>query len=332
MHVKEITMSAVISTAQYNNIAPSITVGMQPGEDVEAAKAEALRHIEQISQQYAEAGKSLPQLHSRAEGAAYDEPPRALAIELVSDLTSESAYFDEVAHIYTNKFGQRFLSGSVFAEGFCPPFDANMIVPKMEAKYGVPGQEIRDMWKAKADASCSIGDAIHKSMEMYGKYRHIGVALDAGKKDNEKKWSHIHNNPILNRAVGEFFAVHDDEQAMYEAFIANNDAMLCGSIDRLLITGDKRCRVQDFKTNADLDKKGSPKFLSAPFGDILNTTLNKYWLQLSFYAHILQLAGWTVEGLDIFHYTDTEDGMTWITYQHPVVDISGAPILQTIRQ
>lgn len=326
MRITGISATAVIPTAQYANIQATITV--EPGEDVEAAKAEAFRHIEQISAQYAEVGKALPQLHQSAPGT---KQSWAQVPELHSEVTGQSAFFDEVTHTYTNQFGQELLSGSKFAEQFCPAFNADFIVPKMEAKYGVPGAEIKEMWKAKADASCSIGDAIHKALELYGKYQHVGLALDEDKEPGKKKWSHIHDNPILNQAVREFFDPREQaevqEEAMYEVFVVNNEAMICGSIDRLLITGEKRCRVQDYKTNGDIHKKDSPKFLSAPFTSIENTKLNKYWLQLSFYARILSLAGWTVEGLDIFHYNGE-----WTTFTHPVVDISGAAILQKSKQ
>lgn len=315
MRVTEVKISAVIPNAQYANLQPEVTVAVEDG-DVEAATDEALRRIEKISAQYAEPGKVLPQLH--ADGASPVATTKL--VELTSPINGETVLFDAVNHIYTNKFGQKFVSGSEFAGRFSPEFNADFIVPKMEAKYGVPGTEIKNMWEANADASRSLGDAIHKALELYGKYENIGLALDKDKKSDEKKWSHIHNHPILNLAVGAFFQGRADERAMYEVFVVNNEALLCGSIDRLLVTGDKTCRVQDFKTNSDIHKKGSPKYLSEPFADMENTTLNEYWLQLSFYAHLLALAGWTVQGLDIFHF----NGTSWDKYTSPVLDISKA--------
>lgn len=325
MKIKEITVAAVIPNAQYSNIQPSITIEVGDGEDVQVATNEALRQIEEISAQYAESGKALPQLHA---GGTTTAAPSPVLETLESTLTGGKAFFDPVAHVYTNQFGQKFLSGSEFAEKFSPEFNADFIIPKMEAKYNVLGTDIKEMWRAKADASRSMGDAIHKALELYGKYRGIGEALDKDQPVDKMKWSHIHNNPILHQAVGSFFQGRDDENAIYEGFVVNNNAMLCGSIDRLLITGEKTCRVQDYKTNGDISKKGSPKFLGAPFNTLENTTINKYWLQLSFYAHILALAGWTVQGLDIFHYT----GTGWTSYTHDVIDISGAEILNKVKQ
>jgi RecB family exonuclease len=66
---------------------------------------------------------------------------------------------------------------------------------------------------------------------------------------------------------------------------------MAGTIDRLAITGDKKCRVGDYKTNNEMDAK----------------KLLKYQKQLSYYAHILMNKGWTVEGLDIY-YLNAEDG------------------------
>ncbi len=332
MRVKEFTATAVIPTAQYANIQATITV--ETDGNIEGAKHEALRHIEQISQRYAETGKALPQLHqgeADAQGTPTAPVHRRL-VELRSEVTGGTAFFDEIEHVYTNQFGQTLLSGSKFASQFVEEFNPDFIVPKMADKYQVNGQDIKDMWALNAAASCSIGDAIHQAMELYGTYQTIGEAIDAGKADKEKKWSHVHKNPILRAAVERFFGspAHVDEIAYYEPFIVNNDAMLCGSIDRLLILDltNKVCRVQDWKTNSDIMKKGSPKYLKAPFAAIENLKINEYWLQLSFYAFVLKLAGWTVEGIDIFHY----DGEVWKEYSHDVIDISGAAILQQVKQ
>ncbi len=309
------TITATIPTAQYANLQPSIEV---EAPSFEEAQALALPKIEQIWAMYCEPGKELKPRDITGGVTINLET-------LESDITGGKAFFDPVAHVYTNQFGQKLMSGSEFAEKFCPEFNADMIVPKMEAKYGVPGAEIKAMWKAKADASCFLGDAIHKALELYGKHRTTSMLTTPEATDAKA----MHDNPILNAAVTGFYTPERiAEKALYEGFIINNDAMLCGHIDRLLITGEKTCRVQDFKTNGDINKAGSPKMLSAPFTDIPNTTLNKYWLQLSFYAHILQLAGWSVEGLDIFHY----DGKGWNTYTHDVIDITGATVLQQIRQ
>jgi hypothetical protein len=329
VRVTQITVAAVLPTAQYQNIQPSITVEVDDG-NVESATNEALRRIEEISAQYSEAGKALPQLHATSQEDMVFKHQNTEV--LASYVTGGTANFDKVAHVYTNQFGQKFLSGSEFAGMFVEEFNADYIIPKMEAKYLVAGSDIKDMWALNAAASCSVGDAIHQGMELYGKYRTIGEAIDAGKPEKEQKFSHLHKNPIIGQAVAQFFSqpAHANEEAFYEAFVVSNDAMLCGSIDRLKIINltNKVCRVQDWKTNTDIQKKGSPKFLKAPFNSTLNIKINEYWLQLSFYAHILKLAGWTVEGLDIFHY----NGQTWDEYSHDVIDISAAPVLQTIKQ
>ena len=65
-------------------------------------------------------------------------------------------------------------------------------------------------------------------------------------------------------------------------------------------TGNKTCRVQDYKTS-----------LPEP-GKIL-----VYQHQLSYYASCLTKAGWTVEGLDIFFY----DGTSWTKKSLKVLEV-----------
>ena len=57
--------------------------------------------------------------------------------------------------------------------------------------------------------------------------------------------------------------------------------------------------------------------------------LDYHWLQLSFYAFILQRAGWTVEGLDIYWLNGerlVKGENPWEEFSHDVIDISKAII------
>jgi len=73
-----------------------------------------------------------------------------------------------------------------------------------------------------------------------------------------------------------------------------------GQIDRLVITGDKKCRVQDYKTS-----------LPEPDKMIVHQH------QLSYYASCLTKAGWTVEGIDLYFY----DGDKWTKKSLKVLEV-----------
>ena len=275
MKIREIQMSAVIPTAQYANITPTITVEVD--DDVEEAKALAMSHITAISRQYAEEGKAL----QAATGGTR-----------VDCFVGGSILYDPVAHVYTNEAGDVYLSGSQYAKQFAKPFEAEAIAQKMENKSGIPAGDILEIWDKARLASASFGTAIHEALEMYGKYTETCEKLE--------KQYHQSNIPMVKDIVTDFFKGRENETAVYEAMVVDHDRKWAGQIDRLLITGDKKCRVQDYKTN----------------GELKPDKLEEYWHQLSFYAAILQAGGWTVEGLDIHHWSGV-----WTTHTSKVKQV-----------
>jgi len=276
MKIKELTISATIPTQQYANMIPSITVEVD--DNYEAAQALAIAKIQELSTRFAEPGKQL------VDGSR----------SIFKDIFGQKINFDELSHTYTNDKGQVYLSGSQYAKRFEKEFPGDIISGKMAAKSGVDQQIIQEAWQSKADVSSGFGTAIHKALENYTKYKEMSDTLD--------KQYHIHDHPVINKCVTEFFKGREKEVALTEALVIDHERRLAGSIDRLLLIDKKKkiCRVQDFKTNANIDDK-----------------LAAYWHQLSFYASILTAKGWTVSGLDIFHY----DG-EWHEYQSEVLEVT----------
>lgn len=278
MKIKELTVSATIPTQQYANMIPSITVELDDNENYEAAQALAVAKIQELSTRFAEPGKSL-----------VDSSHNVL-----KDIFGQKINFDELSHTYTNDKGQVYLSGSVYAKRFDKEFPADVISKKMADKSGVDQQHILDAWRAKADVSAGFGTALHLALENYAKYSDMAKTLD--------KPYDLHDHPVINKCVVDFFKGREKEIALTEALVIDHERRLAGTIDRLLLVDKKKkvCRVQDYKTNAEIKKK-----------------LAVYWHQLSFYASILQAKGWTVSGLDIFHY----DG-EWHEYQSEILEVT----------
>ena len=272
MKVKELTITAVIPNAQYSNLQPSITVEVD--DDVEEAKALAMSHIVGISQQYAEEGKALK------GGKATSQAKR------IECFVGGSILYDDNAHVYTNEAGDVYLSGSQYAKKFDKPFNMEAIAEKMSAKSGVPASDIIDVWKLKGKASASFGSSVHEALEMYGKYMETCKKL-------EKEY-HVSSIPMISKIVADFFKGRENEKAIYEPMVVDHDRKWAGQIDRLVITGDKRCIIEDFKTNSDLTP----------------AKIETYSHQLSFYQKIMESGGWTVEGIRLHHL----DGM-WKTIE-----------------
>lgn len=292
----KVTLSATIPVAQYANLQPSFEV---EGDTVDAAMSTALETMKRVWDSVADKPLQL-----RDEPTVHASP----GIPLVCWASGTVVNFDPVEHRYSPG---KWLSGSAFAGQFKGSFPAELIAGKMAAKSGVEVGQILDMWSKNAEASSLVGSSVHAALELYGKYL---TTSEAVKGTDE---SALTKNLILRPIVQAFFAEHAAEEAVYEAFVADPVLKHCGQIDRLVREPDGLV-IEDFKTNTDLTKKET---IAAPFkGVVPNTTLGAYWLQLSFYARIIQTHGFIVKGLRVHHWTGTE----WATFEHDVVDISEA--------
>lgn len=310
--LKKFTIRATIPTVQYGNIQPEYEVEAPTFEEAEAI---ALPYIEKLWAKYCGKGNELPV--KKIEKPVKKTGDADSLIKMTSAMIGDSVLFDQDTHTYYNDKKEVLLSGSKFAKKFARPFDKEKILPEMEEKYGVPADQVEKLWALKGGVSTGFGTALHAALEMYGKYKDIGEVLGANKKPSVN--TALHDHPLIRKIVEEFYASRDKEKALYEEFVVDLERGLCGQLDRVLIVDKKKkvCRVQDFKFNADINKKGFNSKLLAPFDKIADTPLNQYWIQLSFYADILKAKGWKVEAMDIFAY-DTK----WTTYTKEPMDLS----------
>lgn len=296
----EVTGSAVIPTGQYQNVQPSFTA---TGDTMDEARKNWLREM----------WKFHRMLGVKFDVSVVDETAKADLKVLKCWASGFEVSFDEDAHLYIPDGDKPWLSGSAFADKFTSEFNGELVAGKCATKYGVEATDLLDMWELNANVSRTLGHALHAALQLRGEY----AALSRATKDGSVE-ACLTKNPILRPIVEAFFAERDDEQAVYEAFVADYARHHCGQIDRIAIDPDGGMWVEDFKTNTDLTKRETIK---APFkGVVESTQLGAYWLQLSFYARILISHGENVKGLRIHHWTGAE----WITHTSPVIDITEA--------
>lgn len=211
-----------------------------------------------------------------------------------------SLAFHKHEHKYVYE-GKELLSGTRYIKRWISEFDQEMISAATALKYGCTQDQILEFWSGGGDVASTFGTSIHNALEHYEKFKWLGKVIQEQKQLEFNKA--LPSHPVLRRIVEEFCAQElQSGEVVPEALLTNVERGLCGYADRLLITGEKRCRVQDFKINIDADKiNPNIKFLGAMV-ELPKTKLSKYQLQMSFYARLLQLSGWTVEGLDAFVY------------------------------
>jgi CRISPR/Cas system-associated exonuclease Cas4 (RecB family) len=128
-------------------------------------------------------------------------------------------------------------------------------------------------------------------------------------------------NPILKEFVDAFYT--DEriaELAMNEVFVVDKSGMFCGEIDRM-VSVDKETKtvtLQDFKSNADIHGKET---ILEPFkGQVPNTKIGAYQIQLSFYAYLVEQHGYTVQAIEIIYWD--YDGKRWLVERSPPLDVS----------
>lgn len=198
-------------------------------------------------------------------------------VERIKAFVGGEIDYDEETHTYSWN-GEVYLSGSQYAKQFEKPFDKIRIATAMAKKYDVDVRDILDMWELKARTSREFGTALHSALELYGRYDGLANQLE--------RETHLHDHPVIKKAVQEFYKNRGHETAEYEIVVVDHKAKRAGRIDRLLVNEGKICRIQDYKvlSTAKPDK------------------INMYQQQLRFYAEIMEAAGWTCEGTDLFVY------------------------------
>lgn len=273
------TIEATIPVVQYGNIKPMIEVDSIESED------EAVDTIKRLWDRFGESP-----IKDKTGGGVK-----------LTTFTGEEVIFNEDNHTYTDLVGNVLLSGSRYADKFSPKFDMAMMLPKTSKSWEVPEDVIKDMWKSSGDISTGYGSAIHTALELYHKYHAYGEQIQK-KKELDHNYV-LPKNKYLKDIVLSFvekFSLN----GLPEVLVSDVANKMAGSIDRLEIVDEakKIARIGDYKTNYDMDAK---KIL-------------KYQKQLSFYAHILQNKGWTVQGLDLY-YLDQDDG--WVKTELEVLPL-----------
>jgi hypothetical protein len=201
--------------------------------------------------------------------------------------TGEKVLYNEETHLYTDFDGNKLISGSQFKKQFDTPFDKEKILPLMEKKYGVKASIIDAMWTANSRISTTFGNAVHYSMEQW--FNHNG--------NGTEKEYHLPKQIILSNVVQTFPL--KDMKVMPELMVSCIKKKMVGQIDGLVVTGEKEGYIIDYKTDTDIDKN-----------------LTGHFIQLSFYARILQEHGWNILKVEVWNFTDK-----WTGYKSEVIDV-----------
>jgi len=207
--------------------------------------------------------------------------------------------FNEKYHTYKHN-GTQLTCFSTWVKQYYKPFDSNLIAGIMSKKHDVPKEDILGMWKSNGILSANLGNLVEEAVQHYELHAHTGWELGEDKA--------MPKHPILNKVIKKYLALEfSDCEKIPQALITDVSTKKAGTADILLVVDwDKKiCRLADYKANIEADKIDSNMKPLAPFAHLPANKLTKYQIQMSFYAHLLEKHGWTVEGLDALVYEDT---------------------------
>ena len=300
MKINKLEFKAVIPTRQYENIQPNIEFGEV--DDLKVGLDEGMKYIGSLIEQYSEHGSLKPTVEVGASKESFNE--------------SLEVNFEPISHVYTHD-GKKLTSATTYIQKYFKKFDRDAVARPTAKAWGVNEQELKDMWESSGKASGALGTLVHEALEHYDNFSKIGATISK-KKEEEVNYA-LPKHPVLKNIIEGFIEVNKTEgKVVAEALITDIKSGLCGHADRILVLDEakKICRVQDYKVNVNSEEESRNNKVLAPFDKLPSNKLSKYQLQMSLYANMLQMSGWTVEGLDAFVYEDE-----WKHYELEVLDV-----------
>lgn len=216
-------------------------------------------------------------------------------------MIQNKVFLREHDHRYFDYDGNEYLSWSRFIELFSPKFDKEYWSKKVAERDGKTQDEVKADWDKKRDDSIDHGNRIHDTIEFFAK----NFKIKEGCED-------------LQPMVHSIFSDYKDYAKLYSEEVLYTRFGIAGKCDKLLqVTSHKSSTfdIEDFKTNLRMgiepfDKYN--KYFNAPIEHLGYCSLNKYALQLSAYAFMLEeLTGRKIRSLWL-RYIPPQDKMAHV--------------------
>jgi len=207
-------------------------------------------------------------------------------------------YFNSDKHLYTSDTGDNYISVTTLLKKLEQPRDWDAIATKYAKKHGETAQYWRDLWKAKGDISAERGTAVHSIFEnkFYTEPQEYNV--------------YQHEETVNSKSS---MSLKDLKEGIYpELLIYSHRFKIAGQSDLVKIYPDKTFEIEDYKTDKVINF-GATKYYNAkkkmsvksmycyPVTHLDECNWNKYQLQLSIYAYLLEQFGFKCKSLQINH-------------------------------
>jgi len=186
--------------------------------------------------------------------------------------------FQAESHTYEVK-GKPLTSVSKTINKFVEKVDFDKIAGFIAKKRGISKAEVLAEWDAKKNMACNQGTSVHSFGENY--FQENKIPTNGFEEAIVKFWDNIPDYI---------------EPFLFELQMFSETLGIAGTSDIILFnrkTG--KFIIADYKTNENLFKNYKGKTLLAPFDNLLDSSYNKYQLQLSMYQLLFEQCGFEVE-------------------------------------
>jgi len=209
--------------------------------------------------------------------------------------------FDPEAHVYTYDGKIMYGTTSLLDKRFIKQFDSDYWSKKKAAERGVDQSVVLGEWDAKRDRSCDLGHMVHDYIENFYELNSTQLPPDEEAVERIEKWHAIYESR-LNQL----------ESIGSEIRVFSKKWNIAGMIDKLYLF-QNAIIIGDWKTNKQIktDKDFAFDKLLSPFDKYKANEINKYSLQLSIYALILEEADINVEYFFICHIPSKGDAQIY---------------------
>lgn len=215
-------------------------------------------------------------------------------LEKLKVFNDSNFIFDEKEHVYTYK-GSIMRGCTSFLNTFIKPFDSEYWAKKKAEEEGITTEEKLAQWDEIRERSCYLGTLVHNYIEDF--YEKNSTELTEDEEANERifEWHKIYESMLKDMvSIGS------------EIRVFSKKYNLAGTIDKLYLYKGMLI-IGDWKTNKKIktDKDFCFGKLLYPFEKLKENELNKYSLQLSIYALILEEIGLEITSGFICHIPHT---------------------------
>lgn len=184
-------------------------------------------------------------------------------------------------------------------------------------------QKLQDQWKKEEILSSKRGTDFHFKAETIA-YEQGYLINPFDKKKYEvikKPKHHFFDNYAIN---DDLFAIKDGVHL--ELVVFDPHLKVCGQVDMAYvetIDGVRYIDIDDHKTTKKKPEKSSIQNCAAPIDWLMASKHNKYCCQISFYAYIMEMWGFTVRNLGYTHYKNynlSKPDLVEVSYLSSVTD------------